>query len=190
MIRDHKLHAERFAKLCLGMRGDAVIHCHDQSDAFLGKVYYAAFMHAVAFARTLRNIIRNVRAERGERAVQNCRCADAVDIIVAVNADCFPRRNRPLNALCGKFHVQQHCRPGQRLLLWMQEFLCLFLASDAAPVQDFRKRFGAAQRRPQRFHGGRIQRFPIFCNPFHIGLGQRTLKAGSRSADRGAAPVR
>jgi len=67
-------------------------------------------LKAVAVAHPLRDEVAHVGAQQLERAAQNHGGGDAVDVVIAVDGDSFPARDRREHAIHGRRHIGQRER--------------------------------------------------------------------------------
>ena len=140
-------------RLDLRDRGDAAVDREHKVESLLGQPRQRARVQPVALLEARRQVPRHIRVELAEKENGKRGRADAVGVVVAVDAD--PRSTRDGGADCrdGVFHVPERQRivAGQ---LPVEEAPCLVDVAMAAPREHRRGRLRDAERLRQGLHVG------------------------------------
>ena len=91
-------------------RADAAVDRHDEPGAFRGEPIHGRRLQAVAVAESIGHEVDDVTAEQLERAPQDDRGRDAVDVVVAVDGDALLPGDRRQQAIDGLAHAGQEKR--------------------------------------------------------------------------------
>jgi hypothetical protein len=110
MVGDHDVHAELVRAAHRLDRRDAAIHRDDQPDAARVRALDRADRQAIAVPRAMRDVVRDARAEIGERAMQEVGRGDAVDVVVAVDQRGLGEHDRAPNPLDRVVDAEQEVR--------------------------------------------------------------------------------
>src|SRR6202012_3367854 len=87
MIGDDEIEAEGFGGLCGGEGADASIDADDEADALRGCGFKNLIAHAVAFAKTVRDVETDFAAEHFNGCFEQDGGGGAVYVVVAVDED-------------------------------------------------------------------------------------------------------
>ena len=91
-------------------RGHAAVDGQHEADALAGQPGQRLAGDAVALVEAARQVVRHVRAELAQDEHRERGRADAVGVVVAVDADPRPRRDRRADRLAGLAHVAERER--------------------------------------------------------------------------------
>ncbi len=95
---------------------DPAVDGEDEPDALLGEPTERVARHAVALLEAAREVPHDVRAELAKEQHREGRRADAVDVVVPVDADARPSLDRCADAGDGDVHVAEEVRVVARQL--------------------------------------------------------------------------
>ena len=110
MVGDDHVDAEPPGLLDLGHGGDAAVDREDELHALLGQPRDRRRRDAVALLEAARQVPADVGADLPQRQHGERRRADAVDVVVAVDADPLVPLDRRSQALHGHRHVAEEQR--------------------------------------------------------------------------------
>ena len=116
VVGDDKLHPERAAERGLVVGRNSAVDCHDQLHILLPQAMQRHLVQAVALFEAGRDIAHDVRALPAQEVRQQAGRGDAVDVIVAEDADLLPPVDCAADAPRRLVHVQKRERVGQRLV--------------------------------------------------------------------------
>ena len=110
VVGDDHVDAEPPGLLDLGDGGDAAVDREDELHALLGQARDRRRRDAVALLEPARQVPADVGADLPQRQHGERRRADAVDVVVAVDADPLAPLDRRSQALHGRRHVAEEQR--------------------------------------------------------------------------------
>ena len=116
MVGDDHVEAELARMPNLVDGGDAAIDCQDETASLPGESLQRLAADAVALVEAARQMPFHVGAELAQHEQREHRGADAVDVVVAVDADALTRRDRRADLRNGHVHVAEQERIVQRQL--------------------------------------------------------------------------
>ena len=101
VVGDDDLHAEFIGQLDLVEAGDAAIDGDHQLGAALGQLADGVGVEAVALIDAVGDVIIDLCAEDFQQVPQDGHAGDAVHVVIAVDGDFFPVRDRALDVFGG-----------------------------------------------------------------------------------------
>ena len=107
MVRDDEIEAKLAAAACRLRTANAAVDRDDDMHALGVQAFERGRLESVAITQTLGNEMRHLAAEQLERAPQNHRGRDAVDVVVAVHGNAFAGIDRAQQTFDGTIHVGQ-----------------------------------------------------------------------------------
>ena len=113
-------------------RRDAAVHRDEQRAALFVNLPQRGQVDAVAFRKSIWDVVRDITAERADIFRQERRRGHTVHIIVAVDHDRHVSLDRVENACGGNLHVRHEERVVKRRFLGMQERIGSVGCTDAA----------------------------------------------------------
>ena len=107
VIGDDDVEAARLRARDLVDGRDPAVDGQHEAAALVGEPVERLAGEAVALVEAARQVPVGVGAERAQRQDGECRRADPVDVVVAVDADALARGDRRANRLDGRAHVAE-----------------------------------------------------------------------------------
>ncbi len=115
MVRDDEIHPELTGPPSRLGAANAAVHRNHQRDALGVQAIDRGRLQAVAVAQPLRDEVHDVAADELQRAPEDDRRCDAVDVVIAVDRDPLLARHPRHDAIDGDAHVGERHRVVQMI---------------------------------------------------------------------------
>ena len=154
VVGDHQLHPQGGSAGRLLHGGDAAVHRDDEAHPLAPEGGHRLPVEAVALLHPVGDVGDHRPPLPAEEVGEQAGGGDAVHVVVAVDRDMFPRRQRPAHPRRGPVHVLHEKRVQELAPAGVQKGAGLLRGVQPAGAEGQRRQ----GRHPRRLHGGPRQR--------------------------------
>ncbi len=151
VIAHHRVDAEGARERDLAMAHPAAVDGDHHPGTGLRQTAHARLAHAVSITQPMRDVQDGLVAQRAQEPHQDGAAADAVDIVVAVDADALAATQGSDDALGRRRHLaEQHRRAQVFRQPCVEKRAGMLRRADAAPDEQSRQQRREAERAAQK----------------------------------------